>query len=303
MKRTLLFISLLLMSIAGEVLAKDAPNRRTAPTQGGDATLIGGSAADPKEWPASVYASMSGASCSGTVVADRTMLFAAHCVSNNGTASFTVLGNRYTSKCTHHPSYKGNSTADWALCLVDRPVTGIEYENVNTDAALVKMGDALQLTGYGCIRKGGGGGNDGVFRIGTAPVIDLPQLSRSDYDIVTKGSAALCFGDSGGTVYKWLDAAHTQRVMVGVNSRGDISTTSYLPAYATPAFWDWAKGWETKNAQKLCVMGSGQKGCKYADGQEPPPPPPPGCKAELVAASAAQVKAGEAMKTLEQCLK
>jgi hypothetical protein len=227
-----------------------------------DSTLIGGTPADPKEWPASVYASMSGASCSATVIGTKTLLIASHCVGNGKTASFAVGGNRYTSNCEHHPSYRGNSTADWTLCLVDKPVTGIPFESVNADPALVKVGDELQLTGYGCVRPGGGGGNDGVFRIGKAKVTRVAKPAIRDYDIVTKGGAALCYGDSGGAAYVCKDASCSQRVIAGVNSRGDIRTYSYLPAYATDAFRDWAVGWAKRKGEKPCGIDPAAVGCR-----------------------------------------
>lgn len=223
-----------------------------------DLRLIGGTPADPKVWPSSVYASMSGARCSATVVGDRVLLIASHCVSNGGTASFSVGPNSYKSVCTHHPEYRGNSTADWTLCLVDRPVVGAAHELLNLDPSRVKVGDTLTLTGYGCIRPGGGGGNDGTFRVGTAPVRSLP--SGRNYDIVTRGKAALCYGDSGGAAYATDGAA---RWIVGVNSRGDISTTSYLPAlHAAKTF---LQSWSQKNKVEICGLTNTAKGCRSVD--------------------------------------
>jgi hypothetical protein len=161
-------------------------------------TLIGGTPAPAADWPASVYAAMGGSRCSATVIGERVLLIASHCVRDGGTATFSVLSNQYQAVCSHTAGYPRNSTYDWALCLVDRRVAGVEYENVATEQGDIRVGTTLRLTGYGCIRSGGGGGNDGVFRIGTAPVTRLP--SGSDADIVTRGQAALCYGDSGGAV-------------------------------------------------------------------------------------------------------
>lgn len=259
-----------------------------------DPTLIGGAAADPKDWPASEYCSMGNSRCSCTMIGERTLLIASHCVSNGGTASFSAGPNRYTAKCTHNPKYSQaayeevsrmidsgatqqqvralaafrNATADWTLCLTNSVVTGFPYENIMTDASKIKLGDTVRLTGYGCVRPGGGGGNDGVFRTGTAKVTDLP--SGSDYDTVTKGGAALCYGDSGGAAY--VELPNGDREIFGVNSRGDIRTTSYLSSTYVSEFKTWAQSWASKNGQKICGLDPSATGCRSVN----PPPPSPG---------------------------
>lgn len=242
--------------------------------------LIGGRPADPAQFPASVYASMSGARCTATVVGPRVLFIAAHCVNSGGTASFTAGANRYTSVCTHSKDYARNSTADYALCVVDREVTGIKYENVATDSSVVKVGDEILLTGYGCTSPGGGGGNDGVYRIGEARVKQVP--SGTDNDIVASSGAALCFGDSGGPAFKYLDAGKTKRVLVSINSRGDIRTTSYLSGVFTDQGKRFIAAWQGANSGlKICGVDADTPNCR--DSVVPPPPPPEGpkCKAEV----------------------
>lgn len=213
-------------------------------------TLVEGTAADPEKWPASVYARMEGAACSATLIGERVLLIASHCVSNEGKLSFTARANNYTARCTHHPDYdKDNFSADWTLCLVDRPVTGVLFESLVEDLKL-KIGDAITLSGYGCIRPGGGGGNDGIFRVGTAIVEGLPY--KTNYDIVVHGGAALCFGDSGGSAYV---VKGDKRFVFGVNSRGDIHTTSFLSSVSEKRFKEWARDWALKsNNVKICGL-------------------------------------------------
>lgn len=222
-------------------------------------TLIGGRAADPKDWPASVYASMNGAACTATVVGEKVLFIASHCVNNGGSASFKINGKQYTSKCEHSPDYRRDSTADWALCVVSEKVEGIQYEVVNQDEQLVKVGDEVLLTGFGCIRQGGGGGNDGTYRVGEAKV---QRVTQGDNDIVTKGGAALCFGDSGGPAFKYLDEAKTKRVQISINSRGDIRTMSYLSAVHTAPAKKFLKDWSQKNGVKICGVHEDAVGCR-----------------------------------------
>jgi hypothetical protein len=255
-----------------------------------DPTLIGGTPAPAAEWPASVYARMGNAACSATVIGERVLLIASHCVDNGAAATFSVLSNQYRATCSHTDGYPRNSTYDWTLCLIDRKVTGIEYESLAQTGDGIRVGTALRLTGYGCIRSGGGGGNDGVFRIGTAPVVALP--SGTDADITTRGQVALCYGDSGGAVY--LEAPDGSRKIVGVNSRGNISTTSYLPAVYHSQFKAKIAAWKVQTGQKICGIDADAPSCR--DAVEPEPEPEPnGCADELHAVD-------EAFSLLKACL-
>lgn len=249
-----------------------------------DQTLIKGRPADPKEFPASVYAQMGNSRCTATVVGEKTLLIAAHCVRDGGIAKFKAGGADYSSTCTHSPLYsqaawsrvkeaieKGlvsqftdlvNATADWALCLVNKPVGNIQYEVINLDPDILKEGNELLLTGYGCTQPGGSGGNDGTYRIGEAKIIGLP--SGSDNDIVTNGGqpgAALCYGDSGGPAFL-INPIDKKRVVVSVNSRGNIATTSYLSSTSTSAFKSFMGSWASKNKQFVCGVHKEAKNCR-----------------------------------------
>lgn len=220
--------------------------------------LIGGKPADAAEWPASVYARAGSSACSATLVGDRVLFIASHCVANGGQVTFSAHANNYTARCNQHPEYRKNATADWSLCLVDRPVTGVAFEVMGVDEKL-EIGQPLLLSGYGCVKPGGGGGNDGIFRIGNADIKGLP--SGKTYDIVTKGGAALCFGDSGGSAFKLMTDGN--RHIVAVNSRGDISTMSYLPAVSSPTFLSWAQSWaKDANNVRICGIHDDALGCR-----------------------------------------
>ncbi len=259
-----------------------------------DPDLIGGTPADPDEWPASVYASMSGASCSSTLIGEKVLLIAAHCVTNGGNASFTVGPNRYTARCTHGPDYVRDSTADWALCLVERAVDQIPFENLNTDPSVCVVGAKLMLTGYGCVRAGGGGGNDGVYRIGEAAIQSCPTNATND--IVTRGGAALCYGDSGGPAF--LVTGQTRK-LVSVNSRGDIRTTSYLSSVSTPKAKAFIADWKRVNGVKICGVDGDAVRCR---GANEPDPDPASCGNELEDALHKQGQAGAALDELSACL-
>jgi hypothetical protein len=216
--------------------------------------LIGGRPANPAHWPASVYISSGGSRCSATVVGKWVVLTAAHCVNDGGRIQFNLGPNRFSGSCKHHPNYKRNKTADFALCKMSKPMMGLPYESIATKQPYA-IGDTLLLTGYGCTRGGGGGGNDGIFRIGEAKVTRAPK--GGNYDTVLEKGAALCFGDSGGAGFV---IKGDKRLVFGVNSRGDIATTSFL---SSTWFGDsWMGDWANNNKVKICGLHPDASGCR-----------------------------------------
>ena len=235
--------------------------------------LIGSSEADIKDFPASISAQfpLEGGygSCTATIVGPQALLIASHCVSDNPNGSFTVGANKYKIACTMTDLYRRGTDHDLALCKIDHAVTGVVFENVNLNAAIVQVGDTLQLTGYGCVfpngSGSGSGGNDGVYRIGEAKVQTLPNSTYS-FDYVTIGKSALCQGDSGGPAFKYLDAQKKYRVVVSANSKGNIQDTSYLASTSTPESVNFIKTWAKNNNVLVCGVHADAPGCRpFAD--------------------------------------
>ena len=234
-------------------------------------TLIGGEEADPKEFPASFTTSHSGSRCTGTMIGPKALQLAAHCVGNGRTATISLNGKTYSSVCTHSPKYKDDATADYALCVMSEPVDLPWYENILLPSqAKMKVGDKILLAGMGCTQPGGGGGNNGVFRIGEAPIERMPSGNN---DIITNGNSALCFGDSGGSAF-WKDENGVYKI-AGINSRGDIQTTSYLSAVFTKDANDFYTQWVQKNNAQICGLSDSAPKCRGADTPVPPPSPVP----------------------------
>jgi Trypsin len=252
-------------------------------------TLIGGTVADPADWPASPWVG----NCSSTLIGERTLMTAAHCVSNGGSKSFTIGSTRYTGSCTHHPSYRGNATADWALCYLSQAVAGVKFESIATSAeASCDRGDMFLWTGYGCQRWGGG--IDGRFRVGQVAATNCP--SGTNYDTITRGSVALCSGDSGGGGYVLL--AGGVRKVVGVNSRSNTTDTSYVSSVYTTSFRQWAETWGDGKSTKICGIHADTTNCR----SDNTPPPDDDCGRELATVMTTLSAHETATNALKACL-
>lgn len=200
--------------------------------------------------------------CTAELVGERVLLSAAHCMKNGNTVSFSRGSTRYRAVCTHHPLYRSNATADFAACLVDKPVVGGDYEVVNTDGSKLAIGVQLTLTGYGCQKWGGP--IDGKLREGKAPITALPK--GNSYDLVTKGKVALCSGDSGGPAY--LEEEDGNRVLVGVNSRRAVGAMeSMMPAWHLAQ--SFLRDWADKANVRVCGLHDDAKGCRHGGGMPP----------------------------------
>lgn len=230
-------------------------------------TLINGQPAPAGLFPASVVISAGGGRCTATVVGPRTVASAAHCMGNGGTVTFSIEQNRYSARCVHHPEYRGNATADWALCFTDREVAGVPYERIMFEKHPdFVVGAKVLNTGYGCTIPGGSGGNDGIYRIATSTV---QSILAGNYDIVTAGGGALCFGDSGGPAFFPPEVDAPIRFVTSANSRGDIRTTSYLSAWFASPTKAYAEKFAADNNTKICGLHADATGCR---GSEGPPP-------------------------------
>lgn len=177
--------------------------------------LINGEEVPIADWPTVVRIQTGNAGCSATIVGPKVLATAAHCGTNGATSSFTLDGTRYEGKFQRSSLYP-NQDHDVAVIILN---TAVPKEKVKIYASIggtPTIGSKIWLMGYGCIRAGGGGGNDGKLRAGFATI-----RSFSGYDVVSSDGAALCFGDSGGPGMVTNDKA--KPVVMTINSKGNIA--------------------------------------------------------------------------------
>lgn len=211
--------------------------------------VIGANPADHSKWAATlIFRSPKGDPCTATAVGPRVILSAGHCIPG-GTEAYVLVGNSYaTIACERHPSYPAE-TADFTLCLVDGtlsyPPGG--FETIDIDRTSPAKGEEVALLGYGCYSR-----EQRIFGNLYQGLATVETLASEGGLIQTRGGAAVCFGDSGGGAYRFLDEAKTIRRMFGVNAQGDISKISALAATATDIFIDWSRQWAKERAVTIC---------------------------------------------------
>ena len=230
--------------------------------------IIGGRKSIVTNWPAT----FSFNNCTSTAIGPRVLLTAAHCVKHRASGRLTVGGTAIDFQCEHHPDYIASvaatggktTSADWALCVaISGSIPAKSFEVINTRVGQLKRGSEILLTGFGCNAQGGSDGGYGVQYEGEANI--NPVKNETDPDGLPNeqsplwarnyataiGGAAVCYGDSGGAAYLFLDEAKQSRVVIGVNSRGNVSTVSYLSLTSAGAFESWIRSWADTWADKL----------------------------------------------------
>jgi hypothetical protein len=178
---------------------------------------------DPTKWPATLKYNLDDQfTCTSTIVGEKTVITAAHCLRNGANAKirFESAGVSVTLHCEHHPLYQRTGLInDIALCLSDgaMPKTFL-YENLDMRKERIAMHTSLFLLGYGCrnIQDVGDPTKIGQLYGGRSEVDKLP--TADDDHAETQGGVVICPGDSGGAAYVLAATESGPRAIVGVNS-------------------------------------------------------------------------------------
>jgi hypothetical protein len=219
------------------------------------------------DWPASFYMQSGEGRCSATLVGPQALLLAAQCVGSHPTVIIEFRGLRISSSCTRPAAYGGEAgdrSADFALCYLKVPVSGIQFETVSLNSERIRKGSELLLTGFGCVESVGrtSYAGEGRFHIGEARVIALPgERPEEPNTIVARGGAVICAGDGGGGVFIRMPGAG--RRLVAVNSRVNKEAgESYLSSLSSEGGRSFLKKWITETGSEICGINLSGSSCR-----------------------------------------
>jgi trypsin len=265
---------------------------------GASPKILGGQTATPSDWPATlVFTTDSGDYCTATVIGERILVTAAHCIVDNSVGQVTWNNDHVKVNCEHHKDYDDSPiasnplpchlrafpneflacTADIALCIVAddnkkfTPSVG-RYERIRTASPAAVAGTKITLLGYGCVAAGVK--TNGILSFGPAKITHMSQPDPSaDLDktlgkfILTEG-VGVCNGDSGGAGYSSTDKQ--TREIVGINARGNLTKGSNLvnvvdsriAQFFTEFFAD-RKNYKEKDKTPICGLDPEAMNCAF----------------------------------------
>jgi hypothetical protein len=229
--------------------------------------IDGGDKQDSDVWPATLkYYSSGTFFCTATIIGEKTVITAAHCISDGANAQVNFdIGNPVNIKCTRNKAYnRVGLVADVALCLAESSFpTHTEYENLDITQSWFTAGRPIFLLGFGCRNvHTADPATNGQLYGGLSDLLDTPI--STDIHFFTQGGAVICPGDSGGAAYVLGDSNKIggPRSIVGLNS-------GYLPdaristvAAFSSANLDFINEWRSENHAKICGVDPDATNCR-----------------------------------------
>jgi hypothetical protein len=231
----------------------------------------------------------SGDQCTATAVGDQILITAAHCVARSPSGVVVWNNRNIRLQCTTHPDYNDSPrqagdlpchlrvyaseiaacTADVALC---RTANGAalassvgRFERVKAAPPAVVEHEKISLLGYGCTDAKTKPTGDLSIGAATVKHSSVPGASASpdktfDEFIQTEG-AGVCYGDSGGAGFTSADPK--SREIIGINSRGNLSSGSSLVNVKDPRIAKFLTDFSCSNGISICGLDPKANNCAF----------------------------------------
>lgn len=191
--------------------------------------------------------------CTATLIGQRWVLTAAHCIDYEAIGPYerhgldivfcsghdvnNIYECAYATEIIEHPDYARDGRSDIGLVKIDRNLSAGSYA-LNTASPTRLNDDEVTYVGFGS-SSGYGGNGSGYKRTVEVDLVEYDTTHLFTYE----SGKNVCSGDSGGPALMWENGAWK---IVGVNSyvyaqSGDPCTGSYAVGASTrvDAFYDW----------------------------------------------------------------